>query len=61
MEMSLVNAASNSTPQELAITGTVLRKSMDMQAETVNQLLAAVPKPQTVNPPNLGQNVDVKA
>lgn len=60
MEMSLVNAASNSTPQELAVTGAVLRKSMDQQAQTAAQLINSVPKPQTINPAHLGQNVDEK-
>lgn len=60
MEMSLVNAASNSTPQELAVTGNVLRKSLDLQAQNAATLIDSVQKPQTVNPPNLGQSVDVK-
>lgn len=39
----------------------VLKKAMDIQAQSAAQLIAAIPQPAAVNPPNLGQNVDLKA
>lgn len=61
MEMSLVNAASNADLQSAAGAASlnVLKKSMDLQAQTAATLIEALP--QTNNPPNLGQNVDVRA
>ncbi|MGE5384411.1 MAG: YjfB family protein [Betaproteobacteria bacterium] len=38
----------------------VLKKTLDMQAQSALQLLQALPQPGS-NPPNLGQNIDVKA
>lgn len=38
----------------------VLRKAMDIQAQSATQLLEALP-PVTNNPPNLGNSVDIKA
>jgi hypothetical protein len=35
----------------------VLKKAIDMEAQSMTQLLAAVPS----NPPNLGNNIDVRA
>ncbi|TJZ72861.1 YjfB family protein [Chitiniphilus eburneus] len=61
MEMSLVNAASNAAPAQVAVANNVLRKSLDAQQQNVASLLQALPQPATVNPPNLGQNVDVRA
>ena len=39
----------------------VLKKAMDIQAQGAIQLLQALPQPQSVNPPNLGNSVDVSA
>ena len=38
----------------------VLKKAMDIQEQSALQLLQALPQPLS-NPPNLGQNIDVKA
>jgi hypothetical protein len=38
----------------------VLKKALDVQAQTALQLLQAVP-PAASNPPNLGNSVDVRA
>ncbi len=38
----------------------VLKKALDMEAQTALQLVQALPQP-AANPPNLGQNIDVKA
>ena len=38
----------------------VLKKAMDIQEQSALQLLQARPQPPS-NPPNLGQNIDVKA
>ncbi|MGL5631142.1 MAG: YjfB family protein [Azovibrio sp.] len=44
-----------------AVNVLVLKKAMDIQAQSAAQLIAAIPQPAAVNPPNLGQNVDLKA
>ncbi|UXY17178.1 YjfB family protein [Chitiniphilus purpureus] len=63
MEISLVNAASTAPAgTDATVANTVLRKSLDIQQQNIASLLQALPEPQTYsNPPNLGQNVDVKA
>lgn len=38
----------------------VLKKAMDIQAQTAVQLLQSLPQAAS-NPPNLGNNIDVKA
>ena len=38
----------------------VLKKAMDIQEQSALQLLQVLPQPPS-NPPNLGQNIDVKA
>lgn len=38
----------------------VLKKAIDVQAQSVELLLQGLPQPAN-NPPHLGQNVDVKA
>ncbi|WP_028448968.1 MULTISPECIES: YjfB family protein [Chitinibacter] len=60
MDAGLVNAASNAAPSDVAPL-MVLKKAMDLQANTTLSLLAALPAPATVNPAHLGQNVDVRA
>lgn len=58
---SLATAASNAGLQG-NVQMTVLKKAMNAQADSVSQLLDAVPKSSgTNNPPNLGQNIDVNA
>ncbi|WP_028455084.1 YjfB family protein [Chitinilyticum litopenaei] len=63
MDASLVNAASNATSGN-AIPNLVLRKAMDIQAQSALSLLEALPAPPgpaSVNPAHLGQNIDVRA
>lgn len=50
------SAAQASTGDAVAIT--VLRKALDLQAQSAAQLIAALPQAAAVNPPNLGNNVD---
>lgn len=62
--MDVAGVASLSTALSQAQTGDavstlVLKKAMEIQAQSALQLLQAVPQPS--NPPNLGQNVDVRA
>lgn len=38
----------------------VLKKAMDIQAQTAMQLIQSLP-PVASNPPNLGNNVDIRA
>ncbi|MBE9609671.1 YjfB family protein [Chitinilyticum piscinae] len=61
MDAGLVSAASAavaSNPAPLLM----LRKALDIQEQTVMSLLDALPAPAgSVNPPNLGQNVDTFA
>lgn len=63
MEMSLVNAASSAdlqTANGVAAMAT-LKKTMDMQGQTVATLLQALPEPARYNnPPGVGGNIDVK-
>ncbi len=51
-------AAQASTGDAVALS--VLRKSMDVQAQTAAQLISALPQP-TNNPANLGNKVDAFA
>jgi hypothetical protein len=44
-----------------AVAITVLKKSLDIQAQSALQLLQALPQPTTVNPPNLGNRVNTFA
>lgn len=44
-----------------AISVRVLKKAMEVEAQSALQLLQALPQSNTVNPSHLGQNVDVKA
>ncbi len=63
MEMGLVNAASNANLQSASggASIAVLRKAMDVQAQTATTLLQALPTPTSYNnPPGLGGSVDIK-
>lgn len=62
--MDIANVSSLSTALTQAKSGDavgtlVLKKAMDVQEQSVAQLLQAIP--QVSNPPNLGNSVDVKA
>ena len=62
--MDIANVSSLSTALSQAKTGDavgtlVLKKAMDIQAQSAMQLIQSVPQPS--NPPNLGNSVDVKA
>ncbi len=61
--MDIANVSSLSTALTQAKSGDavgtlVLKKALDLQAQTVTQLIEALP--QASNPPNLGNSVDVK-
>ncbi len=63
MDAGLVNAASNAGPKDVAPL-MMLKKAMDIQANTTLSLLNALPAPAPApsnNPPNLGQTIDVRA
>ena len=47
------------TGDEVAIT--MLRKTMEIEAQSAAQLIAALPATTTSNPPNLGRGVDTFA
>jgi len=62
--MDIANVASLSTALSQAKTGDavgtlVLKKAIDMQAQSAAQLIQALPQPS--NPPNLGNSIDVRA
>ena len=61
--MDIANVSSLSTALTQAKSGDavgtlVLKKALDLQAQTVTQLIQELP--QASNPPNLGNSVDVK-
>jgi len=56
---SLTSALIQATTGD-AVNTLVLRKAMDIQAQTALQLLQAVPQLPS-NPPNLGNTIDIKA
>lgn len=49
------------TKTEAAVQTAVLRKALDIEAQTAQALLQALPPVPTANPPHLGQNVDTRA
>ena len=55
---SLTSALSSSQTVDAASTF-ALKKAMDIQSQSVQQLIQAIPQPS--NPPNLGNSIDVKA
>ncbi|HSG21817.1 MAG TPA: YjfB family protein [Azonexus sp.] len=58
---SLSSALSQANTSD-AVSTLVLKKAMDIQAQSATQLLAALPPiPSSSNPPNLGNSIDVKA
>ncbi|MCB5195938.1 YjfB family protein [Deefgea salmonis] len=60
MSDGMVNAASSASANN-PVPLVMLRKSLDLQAQSTLSLLQAIPQPVSVNPVHLGQNVDVKA
>lgn len=56
---SLTSALTQATTSD-AVNTLVLRKAMDIEAQTALQLLQAVPQLPS-NPPNLGNTIDIKA
>ena len=60
MSQDMVNAAS-SAPANNPVPLVMLRKSLDIQAQSTLSLLESIPQPAPVNPAHLGQSVDVKA
>jgi hypothetical protein len=44
-----------------AIATTMLKKSLDIEAQSALQLLQALPQPMNSNPPNLGNSVNTFA
>ncbi len=63
MEVSAVNSLAIQTSQGQtgdAVNILMLKKAIDLQAQSALQLLNAVPAPPS-NPPHLGQNIDLTA
>jgi hypothetical protein len=61
--MSIVNAFDGMKQMQLqsTIQTSLLRTSLDMQTQAVEQLLSSTPGPEApVNPPYLGQNLDIR-
>lgn len=56
---SLTSALSSSATGD-AVGIMVLKKALEIEAQSALQLVQALPQPAN-NPPNLGQNIDVKA
>lgn len=62
MDISSVGSLSTALSQAQtgdAVSTLVLRKAMDIQAQSALQLLQAVPQLPS-NPPNLGNSIDIK-
>jgi hypothetical protein len=64
--MNISSAGSSTAAASQAGTGdavaiSVLKKSLDIQAQSAMQLIQALPLPSTNNPPNLGNNVNTFA
>lgn len=58
---NLATAISN-TGTDQDISTAVLKKALDTETQTANELLQAVPEVNSPNlPPNLGQNIDTTA
>ncbi len=63
MDVSSIGSLSSAMAQastSSAVSTLVLKKAMDIQAQSAQQLLAALPATAN-NPPNLGNGIDVKA
>jgi hypothetical protein len=62
MSTSLVSALGAADPGTDPVSLLMLRKSLDLQAQSVASLMqaATAAAPVASNPPHLGQNIDVK-
>ncbi len=56
-----VSAAVSQAGTGDAVAITVLKKSLDIQAQSAMQLIQALPQPAPSSPPNLGNGVNVYA
>jgi len=56
-----VSAALNQAGTGDAVAIAVLKKSLDIQAQSAMQLIQALPQPAPSNPPNLGNGVNTFA
>lgn len=56
--IAALGSALSATRNGEAVQMAVLKKALDMQAQGAMALIAALPP---VNPPHLGQNIDVRA
>ena len=56
-----VSAALSQASTGDAVALTVLKKSLDIQAQSAMQLIQALPQPAPSNPPNLGNGVNAYA
>lgn len=56
-----VSAAISQAGTGDAVAITVLKKSLDIQAQSAMQLIQALPQPAPSSPPNLGNGVNVYA
>ncbi len=64
--MDIANVAASVSAAQQTRTGdavalSVLRKSLDIQAQNAQQLIAALPEPAPSNPPHLGNSVNTFA
>ena len=64
--MDIASVAASSSAAQQARTGdavalSVLRKSLDLQAQSALQLISALPQPAPSNPPHLGNSVNTFA
>ena len=59
---SIVSSLNASDPGSDPVGITMLRKTLDMQSQGVAQLLQSMPGVGSagINPPHLGQNIDIK-
>jgi len=62
MNTALINSLSATSPGDDPAALLMLRKSLDLQAQGVAQLLQSMPAVGVSgsNPPHLGQNIDIK-
>ena len=56
-----VSASLNQASSGDAVAITVLKKTLDIQAQMAMQLIQALPQPTTSSPPNLGNSVNTFA
>jgi len=64
MDISSVGSISSAVSQAQtgdAVGIAVLKKAIDLQAQSALQLIASLPQPATNSPPNLGQGVNTFA